>query len=55
MIRRPLFWFKDTKNAGGLIFNFLKQKKLIFNFFVNCNWKKLTGSRKRAKILVDNR
>ena len=35
--------------------NFLKQKKLIFNFFVNCNWKKLTDSRKRAKILADNR
>ena len=55
MIRRPLLWFKDTKNAGELIFNFLKQKKLIFNFFVNCNWKKLTDSRKRAKILVDTR
>ena len=37
------------------MFNFLKQKKLIFNFFVNCNWKKLTDSRKRAKILADNR
>ena len=33
----------------------MKQKKLIFNFFVNRNWKKLTGSRKRAKILADNR
>ena len=38
-----------------LIFNSLKQKKLIFNFFVNRNWKKLTDSRKRAKILADNR
>ena len=28
--------------------------QLIFNFFVNCNWKKLTDSRKGAKILVDN-
>ena len=28
----------------------MKQKKLIFNFFVNRNWKK-----KRAKILADNR
>ena len=37
------------------MFNSLKQKKLIFNFFVNRNWKKLTDSRKRAKILVDNR
>ena len=25
------------------------------NFFVNRNWKKLTDSRKRAKILADNR
>ena len=36
-------------------FDFLKQKKLIFNFFVNRNWKKLTDSRKWAKILADNR
>ena len=33
----------------------MKQKKLIFNFFVNRNWKKLTDSRKRAKLLADNR
>ena len=33
----------------------MKQKKLIFNFFVNRNWKKLTDSRKRTKILADNR
>ena len=33
----------------------MKQKKLIFNFFVNRNWEKLTDSRKRAKILADNR
>ena len=33
----------------------MKQKKLIFNIFVYRNWKKLTGSRKRAKILADNR
>ena len=43
------------KNTGLLIFNLLQQKKLIFNFFVNRNWKKLTDSRKRAKILADNR
>ena len=55
MILRPLFCFEDTKNTGLLIFNSLKQKKLIFNFFVNRNWKKLTDSRKRAKILADNR
>ena len=45
MILRPLFCFKDTKNTG----------KLICNFFVNRNWKKLADSRKRAKILADNR
>ena len=33
----------------------MKQKKLIFNFFVNRNWKKLTDSLKKAKILADNR
>ena len=55
MILRPLFRFEDKKNTGLLIFNFLKQKKLIFNFFVNRNWKKLIDSRKRAKILADNR
>ena len=33
----------------------MKQKKLIFNFFVIRNWKKLTDNRKRAKILADNR
>ena len=33
----------------------MKQNKLIFNFFVNRNWKKLADSRKRAKILADNR
>ena len=33
----------------------MKQKKLIFNFIVNRNCKKLTDSRKRAKILADNR
>ena len=55
MILRPLFCFKDTKNTGLLIFNFLKQNKSIFNVVVNRNWKKLTDSRKRAKILADNR
>ena len=38
-----------------MISNSLKQKKLIFNFFVNRNRKKLIDSRKRAKILGDNR
>ena len=32
----------------------MKEKKLIFNFFVNRNWKKLTDSCKRAKILADH-
>ena len=31
---RPLFCFEDTKNSGLLIFNSLKQKKLIFNFLL---------------------
>ena len=55
MILRPLFCFEDTKNTDFLIFNSLKQKKLIFNSFVNHNWKKITNSRKRAEILADNR
>ena len=50
MILGPLFCLKDTKNTGLLIFNSLKQKKLIFNFFVDRNWKILTDSRKRAKF-----
>ena len=52
---RPLFCFKVRKNTGLLTFNSLKQKKLIFNFFVNRNWKNLTDSRKRTEILADNR
>ena len=43
------------KNRGLLVFNSLKPKKLIFNFFVYRNKKKLTDSRKRAKILADKR
>ena len=39
MILRPLFCFEDTKDTDFLISNSLKQKKLIFNFFVNRNWK----------------
>ena len=37
MILRPLFCFKEKKNTGLVIFKSLKQKKLIFNFFVNRN------------------
>ena len=55
MILRPLFCFKIQKNTGLLVFDFLEQKKFIFNFFVYRNWKELTDSRKRAKILADNR
>ena len=56
MILSPKFCLEaDTKNTGLLIFKSLKQKKLLFNFFVNRNWKKLTDSRKRTKILADNR
>ena len=46
MILRSLFCFKVRKNTGLLIFNSLKQRKLIFNFFVNRNWK---------NVLADNR
>ena len=47
MILRPKFCLEaDTKNTGLLIFKSLKQKKLLFNFFVNRNWKKLTDNRK---------
>ena len=55
MIVRPLFCLEDTENTVLLIFNSLKQQKLIFNFLVNRNWKQLTDSRKRTKILADNR
>ena len=50
-------WSEDlySKKYMLLILNFLKQKKLIFNFFVKRNWQKLTDSRKIAKILADNR
>ena len=34
MILTPLFCFEDTKNTGLLIFNSLKQEKLIFNFLL---------------------
>ena len=44
----------DSRYLQKLALNFLKQRKLIFNFFVNRNWKKLANSRKRAKILPDN-
>ena len=55
MILRPLFCFEGTKSTGLLIFNSLKHKKLILNFFVNRNRKNITDSRKRGKILADNR
>ena len=48
-------WTFFTKNTDLLIVNSLKQKKLMFNFFVNRNWKKLTDSRNRVKTLGDNR
>ena len=53
LVLNPRTFF--AKNRGLLILNSLKQKKLIFNFFVNRNWKKLTDSRKRVKTLGDNR
>ena len=35
--RKTLFCFEDAQNTGLLLSNSLKQKKLIFNFFVNRN------------------
>ena len=34
---KRIFSFEDTNNTGLLIFDCLKEKKLIFNFFVNRN------------------
>ena len=34
MILRPLLCFEATKNTGLLIFNSLKQKKIIFNLLL---------------------
>ena len=36
-------------------FAFAFSQKLFFKLTINRNWKKLTNSRKRAKILADNR
>ena len=35
----------------------MRQKELVFNFFVNRNWKKknITDSSKRAETLANNR
>ena len=44
-----------TKNTGSLIINSLKQKKLILTFLLTVTEKKLTDSRKRDKLLADNR
>ena len=59
MILRLLFCFKVTRNTGLLIFNSLRQKELVFKFFVNRNWKKkkknITDSSKRAETLANNR
>ena len=54
MIIRPSFCSKDTKqkNKGLLfVFNSLKQKKLILNFFLffNVTDEKKADSRKRAQ------
>ena len=52
MILRPLFCFEDTHWKCRFI-KLFETKEI--NFFVNRNWKKLTDSRKTAKILADNR
>ena len=41
MIHDLYFALKIEKNTGLVIFNSLKQKKLIFNFVVNRNWKSI--------------
>ena len=43
-----LFKIFKTKNTGLLIFNSLKQKKMIFKFFVYRNLKNVTDSLKKA-------
>ena len=55
MVLRPLLCVEATKNTALLIFNSLKQKKLIFNFLLTVTEKKITDSRKRTKIFADNR
>ena len=54
-ILRPLFCLKVRKNTGLWIFTSFGQKKLIFNLFINRNWKKLTDSRERAETLADKK
>ena len=44
------FALKIQKNTGLLIFNSLKEKKLIFNFFVNRNWKNKPIAVKEPKL-----
>ena len=55
MILRHLFRFKDTKKIQVYWYLTLCNKEIIFNFLVNHDWKKLTDSLKRAKILANNR
>ena len=55
MILRHLFRFKDTKEIQVYGYLTLCNREIIFNFLVNHNWKKLTDSLKRAKILANNR
>ena len=55
MILRHLFRFKDTKEIQVYGYLTLCNREIIFNFLVNHNWKKLTDSLKRAKILANDR
>ena len=51
-------WSEDLYSKKyRLIYILLFETKevIIFNIFVNRNWKKLTDSRKKANILADNR
>ena len=47
--------FQYVLKQWKLLLNFLKQKQLAFTSQVNRNRKKLTVSRKKAKILTVNR
>ena len=55
MMLRLLFCFKDTKKYRLINIKLFETIEIIFNVFVNRNWKKLTDSRKRAKTLADSR
>ena len=55
MTLRTLFSFEDTKKIQ--VYKYLTlfgTKEIYYYYYFDCNWKKLTDSSKRAKILADN-